>query len=79
MREHAQAVDRGRLGAENDWSERDRLAAVAFGQGDFRRSKISLRADKYRHFAGQVAVLRRVVGEDFLERARIGLERCDEE
>ena len=52
---------------------------MAFGQGDFRRSKISLRADKYRDFAGQVAVLRGLVGEDFLEGARIGLEGCDEE
>ena len=71
MGEHAQAINSSRLRAQNDRPECHWLAPVAFCERDFRRSKISLGPDKYRHALGRLAIFR----QHRFDGARIGLER----
>jgi hypothetical protein len=69
--EHAQAVDRSSLGAENDWTERDWTAAVGEGEAQFRRGEIALGADKHGHVRGTA-----MIGLELRERLLDGFRAC---
>ena len=74
VRQHAQAIDRRRLGAQHDGAERDRTAPGALGEGDLRRGEVSLRADEDQRTLWLAAVFLQVRAQV----SRIVLERGDQ-
>jgi len=71
--QNAEAIKGGCFGPKDDGTEGDGLASAALGQGEFGRCEVAFRAHQNANTAR-----RRVVGEDILDPAGVGLERGNE-
>lgn len=73
--EHAEAVERGGLGAEDDGAERDRAATAALRERAFGGVKIAFGPDQDQHFLRAA----REGAQHLAERDRVRLQRRDQQ